>query len=166
MHELFDPNEPLFWVLVSFIGFMALLGYFNVHKLIGKALDDRADAIRKELDEARRLREEAQALLSDYQKKAKEAETEAKVIIDAAKKEAEALAADSRRALAESIERRSKLAEDKIARAEAQALSEVRASAVDTAIAAAERILQSRTAGSTGNDLINQAIKDLHGKLN
>ena len=56
MHELFDPNEPLFWVLVSFIGFMALLGYFNVHKLIGKALDDRADAIRKELDEARRLR--------------------------------------------------------------------------------------------------------------
>ena len=83
---MFDPHDALFWVLVSFIGFMALLAYYGVPRLIGKALDDRADAIRKELDEARRLREEAQALLADYQKKAKEAENEAKGIIDQAKR--------------------------------------------------------------------------------
>ena len=134
--------------------------------MIGKMLDDRADSIRKELDEARRLREDAQALLTDYQNKAKQAETEAKTIIEQAKKEAETLAAESRKALAESIERRSKLAQDKIARAEAQALSEVRATAVNTALAAAERLLQTRTTGATGNALVDQAIQDLKGKLN
>ncbi len=163
---MFDPNDALFWVLVSFIGFMALLAYYGVPRLIGKALDDRADSIRKELDEARRLREEAQALLTDYQKKAKEAENEAKGIIDQAKREAEALASESKKSLSEMIDRRSKLAEEKIARAEVQAVSEVRASAVDMAIAAAEKLLKSRVLGTTSDGLIDQSIKDLKGKLN
>ena len=123
---MFDPNDPLFWVLVAFVAFLALLLYYKVPAIVAKALDDRADAIRKELDEARKLREEAQSLLSDYQRKAREAETEAQSIIEQAKIEAEALAADSRKALVESLERRSKIAEEKIARAESQAVSEVR----------------------------------------
>ena len=163
---MFDPNDPLFWVLVAFVAFLALVLYYKVPAIVAKALDDRADAIRKELDEARKLREEAQSLLSDYQRKAREAETEAQSIIEQAKLEAEALAANSRKALVESLERRSKIAEEKIARAESQAVSEVRSAAVETALAAAREILKTRAGGSTGEALITQSISDLRGKLN
>ena len=163
---MFDPENPLFWVLISFIAFVALVLYYRVPAIVAKALDDRADAIRKELDQARKLRDEAQALLSDYQRKAREAEKEAQSIIEHAKLEAEALASDSRKALVESLERRSKMAEDKIARAEAQALSEVRSTAVETALAAAHEILKSRAGGQTGETLVSQSIDDLRGKLN
>lgn len=163
---MLDPNNPYFWVLVSFLGFIALLMYYGVPGLIGKALDARANAIKAELDEARRLREEAQALLSDYQSKAKAAEQEAKSIIEQAQREAEALASESQKALAESLERRFKLAEEKIARAEAQAVSEVRAAAVDAAVMAAEKIIAGKVSGNAGAGLIDEAIKDLKGKLN
>ena len=163
---MLDPNNPYFWVLVSFLGFIALLMYYGVPGLIGKALDARANAIKAELDEARRLREEAQALLNDYQSKAKAAEQEAKSIIEQAQREAEALAVESQKSLAESLERRSKLAEDKIARAEAQAVSEVRAAAVDAAVIAAEKIIAGKLSGTAGAGLIDEAIKDLKGKLN
>lgn len=163
---MLDPNNPLFWVLVAFLAFVAIVLYYRVPSVIGKMLDDRADGIRKELDEARKLREDAQALLADYQRKAREAETEAQTIIDQAKREAEALAADSRKALVESLERRSKIAEEKIARAETQALSEVRAAAVETAVTAAQEILKTRAAGAVGEELISQSISDLRGKLN
>lgn len=164
--QLFDPNEPLFWVLLSFIGFMALLAYFGVPALIGKTLDQRADGIRKELDEARKLREDAQALLADYQNKARQAENEARSIIEQAKLEAEALSTEARKALGENLERRTKMAEEKIARAEAQAVSEVRATAVGSAMAAAEKLLQERVPGSTSNTLIGDAIRGLKGTLN
>lgn len=163
---MFSPDHPMFWVLVSFVLFIGLVLYYQVPAMVGKMLDDRAEAIRKELDEARKLRDDAQALLADYQRKAREAENEAKSIIDQAKKEAEALAAESRKAIAESVERRAKLAEEKIGRAEAQALAEVRSSAVDSALLAARELLKSRTPGSTGDALIAQSIKDLKGKLN
>lgn len=162
----FDTHDPTFWVSISFLLFLALLAYYGVPAMIGKALDARADAIRNELDEARSLREQAQALLADYQKKAKEAESEAALIIDQAKREAETLAAESRKALAETIERRSKIAEDKIARAEAQALSEVRATAVNTAMSVAETLIGGRVGGAAGSSLIDASIKDLKGKLN
>lgn len=163
---MLDPNNPLFWVLVAFLAFVALVVYYKVPAAVAKMLDDRADGIRKELDEARKLREEAQALLADYQRKSREAETEARTIIDQAKREAEALAADARKSLTESLERRSKIAEEKIARAETQALSEVRATAVDSAITAAQEILKTRVKGDVGNSLISQSINDLRGKLN
>jgi F-type H+-transporting ATPase subunit b len=163
---LTDPHDPLFWVLAAFLIFFGLVLYYKVPKLVAGMLDERADAIRKELDEARKLREEAQALLADYQKKARDAENEAKSIIDQAKREAEALAADAKKQLAESIDRRGKLAEDKIARAEAQALSEVRATAVQTALDAAERLLKARVPGQIGDGLIDQSIRELKGKLN
>ncbi|WP_409561227.1 F0F1 ATP synthase subunit B [Hyphomicrobium sp. B1] len=163
---MFDPTNPLFWVLVAFVAFLALLVYYGVPGVVAKALDERADSIRKELDEARKLREEAQSLLMDYQRKAREAEVEAQSIIEQAKREAEALASESRKALTESLERRSKIAEDKIARAEAQALGEVRSVAVETALAAAHEILKTRAAGATGDSLVSQSIGDLSGKLN
>ena len=155
---MFNPNDPLFWVLIAFLAFVGLLIYYRVPTSVGKMLDDRADVIRKELDEARKLREDAQSLLADYQRKAREADAEAQTIIEQAKREAELLAVDARKALAESLERRSKIAEEKIARAEAQALSEVRATAVETALAAAREILKTRAGGATGDTLISQSI--------
>ncbi|NOT70685.1 MAG: F0F1 ATP synthase subunit B [Hyphomicrobium sp.] len=163
---MLDPTSTTFWVLISFSLFVAMLMYYGVPAVIGKALDARADGIRKELDDARKLREDAQALLADYTNKAREAENEARSIIENAKREAEALASESRKALAESLERRSKLAEDKIARAEAQAVSEVRAAAVGSAMLAAEKLLKARVPGATGDALINEAIAGLKGKLN
>ncbi len=166
MTEFFNPESTTFWVLVAFLLFVGLLIWFGVPGIVGKLLDDRAEAIRNELDEARKLREDAQSLLAEYQRKAKEAEAEAKSIIDQARQEAETLATEAKKSLEESLTRRSKLAEEKIARAEAQALSEVRSTAVQTAIAAAEELLKTRVAGSTANALIEKSIGDLKGKLN
>jgi len=163
---LFDFADPVFWVMIAFIAFIGLLIYKGVPGMIGKALDARADAIRNELDEARRLRDEAQSLLADYQRKSREAEDEARAILDQAKRESEALAAETRRNLHESVERRTKLAEEKIARAEAQAVSEVRSSAVDNAIAAAEKILRERATGATASALVDASLRDLGRKLN
>jgi F-type H+-transporting ATPase subunit b len=155
-----------FWVAGAFVAFLAILVYYKVPKLLAKALDDRADAIRKELDEARRLREEAQTLLADYQKRHRNVGQEAEAIVDLARREAEAFAQETRASLKDTLERRTRLAEDKIARAEAQAVDEVRASAIDVAVAAAERILREKMAGSGGAALIDQSIRDLKGRLN
>ena len=155
-----------FWVAVAFVAFVLVLIYYKVPKLLAKALDDRADTIRAELDEARRLREEAASLLADYQKKHRNAGTEAEAILDQAKREAEAFAATTRRSLTEMAERRTRQAEDKIARAETQAIDDVRAAAVDMAIAAAEKILREKAAGPAGATLIDQGIRDLKGRLN
>lgn len=163
---MFHPADPVFWVMISFIGFIALLIYYGVPRAVGKALDDRAAAIRADLDEARRLRDEAHALLADYQRRSREAEDETKTIIEQAKREGETLAAETRKNLQESVERRTKLAEEKIERAEAQALSDVRTAAVESAIAVAEKILKSRVAGATADTLIENGIRDLDGKLN
>ena len=155
-----------FWVAVSFVAFFAVLLYYRVPGLIAKALDDRAAAIRKELDEARRLREEAQNLLADYQKKHRNAGQEAEAIIEQARHEAQAYAQETRTALAETLERRTRQAEEKIARAEAQAVDEVRAAAVDMAMAAAEKILREKAAGAGGAALVDESIRNLKGRLN
>ena len=159
-------NTPEFWVAVAFFGFVALLLKYKVPALIGKALDARADAIRTELDEARRLRTEAQAILEDYRRKHGQAQDEADAIVAAARREAETIATESRKSLAESLERRTKLAEDKIARAEAQAVSEVRASAVDAAVAAAEMLIGAKLDPKSGGALVDKNIADLGRKLN
>ena len=155
-----------FWVAVAFGVFVLILFYYRVPKLVAKSLDDRAEAIRKELDEARRLREEAQTLLADYQKRHRNVGQEADTILDQARREAEAFAHETRVSLKETLERRTKQAEDKIARAETQAVDEVRAAAIDVAMAAAEKILREKTAGSGGASLIDQGIRDLKGRLN
>lgn len=158
--------DPAFWVLISFVLFVALLVYLKVPGQMTSALDKRADAIRDELEEARRLREEAQAILADYQRKQREAEQSADEIIAQAKREAEALTAETRKELADSLERRTKLAEEKIARAEAQAMDEVRAATVNVAIAAAEKVIAKNVSGDRANSLIDETIKGLKSKLN
>jgi F-type H+-transporting ATPase subunit b len=158
--------NPTFWVGVSFAILIGLMLKAKVPSMITSALDERAAGIKKDIEEARRLREEAEKLLADYKKKHADAESEAKSIIDNAKREAEALAAETRKNLKESIERRTKLAEDKIARAEAQAVAEVRTTAVDLATSAAERMLAEKMAGAGGTSLIDQSIRDLKGRLN
>jgi F-type H+-transporting ATPase subunit b len=155
-----------FWVAISFVAFLAILAYYKVPALLAKALDDRAAAIRTELDEARRLRDEAQALLADYQKKHRNAGQEAGAIVEQARREAEAFAAETRRSLAETLKRRSQHAEERIARAETEAVEEVRAAAVDMAIAAAEKILREQAAGAAGAALIDESIRGLKGRLN
>jgi F-type H+-transporting ATPase subunit b len=157
---------PEFWVGIGFFAFLGLLYYYRVHEMVLKALDSRAEAIRAELDDARRLRAEAQQLLADYKRKRREAESEAKIIVEQAQREAEALTAETLRNLAESLERRTKLAEDKIARAETEALNEVRSAAVDAAIAAAEEILRRRVNTDVDAALVRQSISDLRNKLN
>jgi F-type H+-transporting ATPase subunit b len=155
-----------FWVAVSFVVFLAVLVYYKVPGLIAKALDDRAATIRKELDEARRLREEAQSLLADYHKKHRNAGQEAEAIIEQARREAEAYAHETRAALADTLERRTRQAEEKIARAEAQAVDEVRAAAVDMAMAAAEKILREKASGAAGAAIVDESIRNLKGRLN
>jgi F-type H+-transporting ATPase subunit b len=155
-----------FWVAVAFFIFLGILVYMKVPAMLTKALDERAEVIRKELDEARRLREEAQDLLADYQRKQREAEIEAQQIIEQARREADGLKAEGERNMREALARRSRLAEEKIARAEAQALAEVRAAAVDAAAAAAESIVRSKVSSGLGAGLVDQSIRDLKGKLN
>ncbi|MGI9379077.1 MAG: F0F1 ATP synthase subunit B [Methyloligellaceae bacterium] len=159
-------KDPSFWVAISFFGFIGLLMYYKVPQKAGEALDKRADKIRDELEEARKLREEAQAILADYQRKQKEAEESAKEIIALAKQEAETYATETRQALAESLERRTRIAEDKIGRAEAQAMDEVRAAAVDVAIAAADKLIADNLTDSTSGQMIDRTIKELQSKLN
>jgi F-type H+-transporting ATPase subunit b len=159
-------ESPEFWVGVAFIGFVLVLLWKQVPKLIAKSLDARAEAIRKELEEARSLKQEALELLADYERRRKEAGKEAEAIIAQARSEAQALAAETEASLKESLERRTRLAEEKIARAQAQAASEVRAAAVDAAIAAAEKIIGSKVSGSLADGLVEQSIRELKSKLN
>lgn len=155
-----------FWVYLSFFVFMGVLVYLKVPGLIAGALDKRADAIREELDEARRLREEAQSVLAEYERKQRDAEEEAAEIVALAKKEAKALAAETRERLKETLERRTKIAEEKIARAEEQASNEVRAMAVDVAIDVARNIIDKKMTPAASTKLIDQNIEELKTRLN
>ena len=137
-------REPEVWVAVGFIIMIGILVWKGAPAMIAKMLDDRADAISKELQEAQRLRSEAEALLAQYKLKFAEAEKEAATIVTEAKGEAERFAAESRTQLTAQIERRAKQAQEKIAQAEAAAMAEIRALAADAAAAAAERLIAAR----------------------
>jgi F-type H+-transporting ATPase subunit b len=154
------------WVALAFVVFVAGLGYIGVHKLLAKSLDDRASRIKSELDEARKLRDEAAQLLADYQRKRQEAEGEAQEIVAGAKAEAERMAAEAKAKIEEFVARRTKMAETKIAQAEAQAAADVRSAAAEAAIAAAERILTAETKGKLAGELIAKGIEDVRKKLN
>src|SRR5579872_5825810 len=130
-----------FWVAVAFVVFLGVLVYLGVHEMMVKYVDQRRDRIRAELDEALRLKQEAQALLAQYQRKQREAEQEAAAIITGATAEAERMMAEAKAKMEEFIARRSKMAETKIAQAEAQAVADVRSAAADAAVAAASKIL-------------------------
>lgn len=155
-----------FWVAVGFVVMIGIILYAGAPKFIGKYLDDRAAAIKAELDEAARLRAEAQALLADYKRKSANAESEAAAIVDEARADAERIAAEMRTALAAQIERRGKQAQDKIAQAEAAAMAEIRALAADAAAAAAEKLIAARLDEKRAGALVEQSLKDLGAKLN
>ncbi|HEU4476486.1 MAG TPA: ATP F0F1 synthase subunit B [Methyloceanibacter sp.] len=155
-----------FWVAVSFFLFVGLVVYLGAHKKVAEALDARAARIAKELEEAKRLRVEAQKVLADYRQKQGDAVKEAQAIVDLARKEAEILAAETRRSMKEQFDRRMKLAEDKIARAETEALREVREAAADAAVAAAQVVIAQKITPETADKLVKQGIEALKGKLN
>ncbi len=159
-------QTPEFWVAVAFLIFLGILGYVGVHKTIIDALDKRAAGIKADLDEARRLRDEAARLVAEYQRKQHEAEREAEAIVTEARAEAERVAAEARAKMEEFVLRRTKQAEAKIGQAEVQALAEVRAAAADAAVAAAERILTQSAKGNVAQDLIARGIQDVKTKLN
>jgi len=162
--ELLGDAE--FWVAVAFVLFVAGMGYLGVHKMMAKSLDERADKIKAELDEARKLKDEAAQLLAEYQRKRQQAEVEAQDIIAGAKAEADRLAIEAKAKIEEFVARRTKMAETKIAQAEAQATADVRAAAADAAVAAAEKILTQETKGQLAGELIAKGIDDVRKKLN
>lgn len=158
--------DATFWSLIGLILFFGIVIYYKVPGLVTRSLDDRSDKIRNELEEARRLREEAQQLLAEYQRKRKEAESEAQSIVEAAKSEAEHITAEAKQKTEEYVARRTTLAEQKIAQAELDAVNAVRATAVDVSVAAAEHLLGDKMTAKTRGDLFKASIEQVKTHMN
>ncbi|HKO69563.1 MAG TPA: ATP F0F1 synthase subunit B [Bradyrhizobium sp.] len=158
--------EPEFWVAVAFFIMLGVFAYFGLHKTVLTTLDHRSSRIKSELDDARRLKEEAAKLLAEYQSRGASAEREAQDIIANAKAEAERIAAEAKTKMEDFVARRTKTAEGKIAMAEAQAVADVRAAAADAAVAAASTILSQSVKGDVANDLLSKGIAEVRQKLN
>jgi F-type H+-transporting ATPase subunit b len=163
MHFEFDATFFAFVALVIFLGLMVWL---KVPGQIGKALDARADKIKADLEDARRLRQEASDLLESFKRRRKEAEKEAADMVAAARAEADQLKKDAAAKTAEFVARRTAMAEQKIAQAQAQALAEVKASAVDLAIAAAGKLMGDKATGKVAQDLFAKSISEVKSRLN
>jgi F-type H+-transporting ATPase subunit b len=157
-------RDPETWIAVAFILFVVLAAR-PMLRGIGKTLDERSARIRADLEEAERLRREAEALLAEYKAKLQAAAEETAQILGHAREEAEAMRKEAAAALEATLARRQRMALDKIAQAEAQALAEVRGQAVDLAVAAAARLLQQQMAGPRAGALIDQSIAELERKL-
>lgn len=158
--------DSTFWATIGLFVFLALIVYLGVPGMIGRSLDQRAERIRNELEEARKLREEAQQLLAEYQRKRKEAEQEAGEIVEAAKREAGHLFEDARQRSQEYVARRTALAEQKIAQAERDAVNAVRSNAVDIAVAAAAKLLEERADTEVKTQLFKSSIDDVKARMN
>jgi F-type H+-transporting ATPase subunit b len=159
-------EEPEFWVAIAFVLLMGVFAYFGIHRTVLKALDHRSDRIKAELDDARRLKEEAAKLLAEYKARHATAEREAEDIISSAKAEAERIAYEAKTKMEDFVTRRTKTAESKIALAEAQALADVRAAAANAAVTAASTILSQSVKGSVADDLLAKGISEVREKLN
>jgi F-type H+-transporting ATPase subunit b len=158
--------DATFWALVALLLFLGVVLWSGAHKTIFSSLDQRAASISKELDDARKLREEAEALLAEYKRKRADAEKEAQEIVARAKADAAAYGEESKKKLADSLERRTKQAEQKIAQAEAAAVKEVRSKATDLAIAQAAELLSAKVKGKGGENLIAESIAAVKSRLN
>lgn len=161
----FSLKNTDFVVLLAFLLFIGVLYYFKVPALLGGLLDKRANNIRAELDEARVLRDEAQALLASYERKQKEVQEQADRIIAQARSEAASAAEQAKEDLKKSIARRIAAAEDQIASAEAAAVKDVRDRAVVIAIGAARDVIAKQMTAADGNQLIDDAIAVVDAKL-
>lgn len=158
--------DATFWATVGLFIFLGIVAYFGVPKMIGKSLDDRAERIRNDIEEARKLREEAQQLLDEYKVKRAEAEKEASDIVAAAKIEAETLVVEAKAKTEEYVTRRTELAEQKIAQAERDAVNEVRSRAVDIAVLAAGRVLSDKVDSKADASLFKASLADVKANFN
>lgn len=154
-----------FVVLLGLIVFIAILFYFKVPGLIGGMLDKRADDIKAELDEARKLREEAQTLLASYERKHKDVQEQAERIVSAAKADARTAAEQAKVDLETSVARRLAAAEDQITSAQASAVKAVRDQAVTIAVAVAQQMIAKQMTAADANSLIDDAIGLVETKL-
>ena len=161
-----SPTNAETWVLVGFVIFVLVLFYFGVPKMIGKALDERAVGIRNQLEEARQLREEAQARLASFERQQHEVSRMAEEIVETARKDAEAAAAQAKIDLEASVARRMQAAEDQIAMAEAEAVKAVRDGAVDAAVAAARQVLSESYTGDKASAMLDAGIKEVGSRVN
>lgn len=159
-------SDTSFWTFIGLIVFFGIITFFGAPKAIGKALDDRAEKIRNELDEARRLREEAQELLASYKRKQAEAADEAEKIIRQAKAEADYLRDNAKTEIAARIERRTAMAEARIAQAEAAAAKEVKSLAADLAVDAAEELLRAKLTKPQRTAIVKADIAAVKDRLN
>ena len=159
-------EEPETWVAIAFVILMGVFAYFGVHRTVLKALDNRSARIKAELDDARRLKDEAATVLAESKNRRASAEREAEEIITSAKAEAERIAAEAKTKMEDFVARRTKTAESKIALAEAQALADVRAAAADAAVQAASTILSKSVKGEVADDLLSKGIAEVRQKLN
>ena len=159
-------SAPETWVAIAFVILMALFAWLGVHRTVLKALDNRADRIKAELDDARRLKDEAAKLLAEYKARHAKAEAEAQDIIASARAEAERIAVEAKAKMEDFVARRTKTAESKIALAEAQALADVRAAAANAAVAAASTVLSQSVKGAVADDLLAKGIAEVRAKLN
>jgi F-type H+-transporting ATPase subunit b len=159
-------TQPETWVAIAFVILMAVFAWLGVHRTVLTALDHRAQRIKAELDDARRLKDEAAKLLADYQARRASAEREAQEIVTNARAEAERVAAEAKTRMEDFVARRTKTAENKIALAEAQALADVRAAAAEAAVAAASTVLSQSVKGPVADDLLAKGIAEVKAKLN
>ncbi len=157
--------DTYFVVALAFVLFVGLLYRYRVQDLLFRALDDRADRIRRELEDAKRLREDAQTLLASYERKQKEVEGHAADIVARAKEDAKLAAEQAKKDLAVSIERRMKAAEDQIASAESAAIREVKDKAVSIAVAAAAEVIAKSMNAEAANARIDAAIDEVGARL-
>lgn len=159
-------NDPAFWVAVAFFIFIGFLLWKKVPGIIAKGLDERAARIKAQLEEARTLKEEAQALLAQFQRKHRDAQKEAEDMLALAREEAELMAIEAEKNLEISFERQMKATEDKITQAESDAVKEVRVAAAEAAVGAASAILGTQLKAGKHTRLVDDAIKDLDKRLN
>lgn len=160
--SLYNTN---FVVLLAFLLFVGVIAYLKVPGKLMGLLDQRADGIRDELNEAKALREEAQTILASYERKQKEVQEQADRIVETAKHEAAEAAEKAREDLKASIERRLAAAQDQIASAQAAAVKDVRDQAIQVAVAAASDVIAAKMTAADGNALVDEAIAAVKTKL-
>ena len=158
--------DATFWAMIALFIFIGVVVYMKVPAMIAKALDERAAKIRNELEEAQRLRQEAQQLLAEFQKRRKEAEKEAAEMVATAKLESDFILEEAHKKTEEYVTRRAALAELKIGQAEREAINEVRSIAVDVATEAARKVLADRLDEKTSAQLFQDSLKAVETKLN
>ena len=158
-------SDPETWVAIAFIIFVGVVLYYKLPGTIAAALDQRSAAIARELEEARKLRAEAEALLADYKQRAENAHVEAEEILTQAEREAAAYAKEAREAFDEMIARRLNVAEQKIKLEEEKARKQIRAQAAELAVSTAEQLIEQKMSGTVAENTIAASLDRIKKRL-